>query len=304
LKFKNSTVMQFLTFVIFLFFVFIFWLIPFSILYKISDLLYLILYYIIRYRRKVVRKNLKDSFPEKTKNELLKIEKLFYKNLTDIILEGIKGFSMSNKQVIKRFKFNNAEVFDSLYDRKQSFIAVLGHFCNWEWGTISAGLQLKFNIVGFYKPLSNKYIDKFLKNNRSKSNTTLASISKTYQTFDDFKNKTTIFVMIADQSPGNIKRAMWFNFLGRPTAWIHGPEKYAKLFDFPVYFIHVERIKRGYYVVKVKEIEKKSKDVPTTEITRKYIEELEKIVKDKPENWLWSHNRWKIKYQEIYRINN
>jgi Kdo2-lipid IVA lauroyltransferase/acyltransferase len=296
--------MQFIIYLFFLIFVFIFWLIPFSLLYRISDFLFFILYYIFKYRKKVVQENLSNSFPGKSPVELKKLEKKIYQNLTDIILEGLKGFSMSNKQIIERFKFINIDIIDSLYDQKQSFIAVLGHYCNWEWGTISAGLQLKHEIVGFYKPLSNKYIDKYLKDKRSKSKTILSSIARTFQTFDDFKNTTAIFTMVADQSPGNIKRALWFNFLNQPTAWLHGPEKYAKLFNIPVYFINVQRIKRGFYEVKLIEIAKNPAEFPHSKITGLFIKELEKVILEKPENWLWSHRRWKIKYQSSYQLNN
>ncbi len=267
--------------------------IPFFLLYGLSDFVRFILFRVLKYRRAVVELNLKNSFPDLSTTELKKLTARFYKNLADVTIEGIKGFSMTRYQIRKRHQIMNPEVPDAFFDKGQSVIAVTGHYCNWEWGSMSGSLQLKHNSVALYKPLSNHLVDRFVKWSRTKYGTKLASIYETSETFEQSVSNTTIFAMAADQSPSNVSKAIWVNYLGRETAFLHGPEFYARKYNMPVVFVEVQRERRGHYKIQFSELVKNPIDMEPGEITRLYAHKLEEMIRAKPENWLWSHRRWK-----------
>jgi Kdo2-lipid IVA lauroyltransferase/acyltransferase len=278
-----------------IFFITILGLIPFFILYPLSDLVSFVLYRIVGYRKSVVRANLKQSFPHLDKRSLRRLEKLSYKNLSDVLLEGIKGFTMTRGQILRRHLVVNPEILDSFKAVGRTVITLPSHYGNWEWGSLSPGLYIKeYKIVAFYKPLTNPYADRFVRTNRSRTGTTLASIYKTNATFDSQKNELAAYIMAADQSPSNTKNAVWINFLGRETAFLHGPEKYATRYNYPVFFVDIQRVKRGYYQLELSLLSDNPAELEPGEITRLYAAKLEEVILKKPENWLWSHRRWKL----------
>jgi len=280
---------------IFIIFVSIFWLVPFFVLYLFSDLIYVFLYYVFGYRKKVVIQNLSQSFPELKKKELRRLVRLSYKNLTDILVEGLKGFTMTDKQVFNRHKVLNPEIIEPFTKEGKSIIAVPAHYGNWEWGALSPGLFFKgYNIIGFYKPLNNPYIDKYMKKNRGRTGTKLASIYKTAETFKNQHGTPTIFIMAADQSPSNKNKAYWVDFLGRETAFLHGPERHARNNNLPVVYVDVQRVKRGYYELELTVLAENPSQMEDGEITQRYAGKLESVICKQPENWLWSHKRWKL----------
>lgn len=276
-----------------LFFIFLLKIIPFSGLYLLSDLVAFLLRN-IGYRKAVVQDNLKKCFPEKTKKEINKLTKLFYRNLGDVLVEGIKSFSMSSDQVKKRHKVLNPEICDRYFSNGKSVIGVPCHYGNWEWGSMSASLFLHQPVIAFYKPLSNIYMDKYLKKSRAKYDTLLASIKETSKTFKNEVNKPSAFIMAADQSPSNDRTAVWTTFLGRNTAFLNGPEKHARLNKIPVLFVDIQRVKRGYYELELSLISENHENLPEGDITKMYAKKLEEVILKKPENWLWSHRRWKL----------
>lgn len=278
-----------------IFFIFLIGIIPFFLLYLFSDLMYVFLYRIFGYRKKVIYDNLSTSFPELEEQELKRLVSLSYKNLTDIIIEGIKGFTMTRGQIYRRHKILNPEIFEPFYNAGKSIIALPTHYGNWEWGALSPGLFIEnYNIVGFYKPFSNPYVDRFMRKNRSRTGTTLTSIYETSKTFEKLKDRPTIYLMAADQSPSNKKRAYWVDFLGRDTAFLHGPEKHARNYDIPLLYVDIQRVKRGYYELTLSVLADKPSEQEEGEITRRYAKMLESQISKKPENWLWSHKRWKL----------
>ena len=262
-------------------------------MYLFSDFVYLILYHVIGYRRKVVFANLSKSFPEKSTVEIKELEKKFYHHLCDISLESIKGFSMSPKEIIRRHKILNPELANHFFDRKLSAISVPGHYNNWEWGSLSPGLQLKYPIVGFYKPMSNKRVDAFAKRHRAKFNTKLASIKETAVTFDELSGTLYAYIMASDQSPTNLNACYWIDFLNQDTAWLHGPEKYARKYNWPVIYVDIRKVKRGFYELELVTLTEDPASLPEGEITRLYVQYLEKSILTEPAYWLWSHRRWK-----------
>lgn len=287
--------MQFLGSLLFKFFTYSFALIPFPLLYLHSDILAFFLNKVIKYRRDVVYQNIKNSFPEKSEEELLRITKKFYKNLSDITLEGIKGFTIGRKKLMKRYLVKNTELIDEYFEKGQSVIAMVSHFTNWEWGAFIYPSQIKHTNIALYKPIKNKYIDKFVKKSRAALGMELVSIFQTARSFIKHKDNPVIVYMIADQSPSNMEKAIWVDFLNRDTACLHGAEGYAKKFNLPLVYFDVQRVKRGYYEVTLSKMIENPKETEHGEITQVYMKKLEEIIQAEPENWLWSHRRWKHK---------
>ncbi len=286
--------MNFLLTLISVFFIFLIGILPFRLLYLFSDIACFFLHRVIGYRKKVIIENLERCFPEKSKKEIDLLVSKSYKNLTDVMVEGFKAFTMTNKQLVKRHKIINPEILDTYKDPGKSFIATPCHYGNWEWGAMAPGLQLNYKIVVFYTPLSNPYLNKFILKNRSRTGTLLASTRLTGKIFKDLSNIRAVYIMAADQSPSKPDRAIWVDFLGQKTAFLNGPEKYAQLRDIPVVFTDIQRVKRGFYTLELSFTSEHPKETKPGEITARYAKKLEEIIRKKPENWLWSHKRWKL----------
>jgi len=284
-----------LTYVIFRFFIFCFWLMPFWMLYLFSDFLYYWFYYITGYRKKIVFENLRNSFPSKQETEIRKIAKGFYHHLVDIVLEGMKAFTIKEKDILGRYHLLHMEFLDELYRKNQSVICVAGHYNNWEWGGVVSGILVSHRPIGFYKPLSNPYIDRYTIRSRAKGRAVLASILHTAETFRKRWGGPCVFYMVADQSPSSPRFAQWVTFLNQKTATLHGPEKYARLHNLPVYFSKVRKIKRGHYELEFVLLSDTPGMTEPGEITERFMNELEKLIMEAPQYYLWSHRRWKIK---------
>jgi len=267
--------------------------IPFSLIYGLSDFMRFLLFRVFKYRRVVVEKNLTETFPSLSEKEIVQLASKFYKNLADILIEGIKAFTMTKGQITSRHKVLNPEIADLYHKTRRSVIAVPAHFGNWEWGSMSGSLQLPQYFVALYKPLSNKWMDRLVRWSRAKYGGNLVSIYDTGNIFRQYSSKNTVFILAADQSPSNIKKAIWVNFLGRDTAFLHGPEYYAKKYNLPVVFVDIQRVKRGYYELTLEVIADNPAEFAPGVITQRYADKIEEAIHNKPENWLWSHRRWK-----------
>lgn len=281
-------------FLFFMFFVVLIGLLPFRIMYMFSDFVAFMLRKVFKYRLKLVKTNLRRTNLSLTpKEESLLIRKI-YRNLSDIILEGIKSFSMSQQSIKKRHKVLNPEIIEPYINKGISTILVTGHIGNWEWGSLSAGIQTDYQIIGFYKPLKNKLIDNFLKRSRSKFGTILSPIRFTKQAFETHKSKPCMFLMAADQNPRIVGASYWIDFLGRKTAFLHGPEKYFKIYNYPIVYADIIRVKRGYYELYLTMlIDQASDRMEDGGITRLYVDKLEASIRTRPHSWLWTHRRWK-----------
>ena len=276
-------------------FIALFSIIPFRLLYGFSDFLFYIVYYLTGYRKNVVFENLRNSFPGKPEAEIEEIAKEFYHHLADMLIESLKAFTMTEKEVVKRYKFNHTAFLDEMCRKGQQIIVVAGHYGNWEWAGIAAGTQMMHKPVGFYKPLSNKHIDWYVQRTRVQGRSKLASVVKTAETFKTDWGEPAAFYMVADQSPSSARLAMWVNFLNQETAILHGPEKYARITNFPVVFACVKKVKRGNYSCDFMMLEPEPAKTKTGEITTRYMKMLEDVINEKPEYYLWSHRRWKLK---------
>jgi len=271
---------------------------PFSLVYIVSDIVYVFLYLLAGYRKKVVFENLRNSLPGKTEEEYRKIARGFYHNLCDVLVESLKSFTMTEEQVVRRYKYTGVEKLNQCYREGRGVVCVAGHYANWEWGGIASGTQFLHKPVGFYKPLSNKYIDRYTQRTRVQGRSVLVSINNTREVFQTDWGEPAIFYMIADQSPSTPRLAYWVTFLNRETATLHGPEKYARLYNMPVFHAMARRIKRGYYTVDFVPLRMESKDTKTGEITAAFMKSLEEQILRDPRYYLWSHRRWKHKKPE------
>ncbi len=275
---------------------------PFFLIYGISDFTAFILHYIIGYRRKVVQSNLKRCFPHKEKAELKKIEKAFYKNLSDIMIESVKGLYMTKKQLSNRFKVINKDVLQKYYDNGKSVISLSGHYGNWEWGILAVDFQVPHQAASIYKPMKNKDMEKFSYRKRSRFGMKLVSMkdSKTY--FTSKKDKPVSFILAADQHPTDKSKAILVDFFNIKTPCLHGPEAYGRNTGMPLVYFNINRVKRGHYIMEIIDLFENPEQTEFGEITQKYMSTLEKIIRKKPEDWLWSHKRWKHKEHEIEEI--
>ncbi len=269
-------------------------LLPHWILYAISDFNFFIIYHLIGYRKKVVYENLKNSFPEKSHEELKSIEKKFFRHLTDVIMETVKEFTLSEKQAKKRFKFINPEVFQQHYDNGKSVMMTMGHYNNWEYG-VTTQLWVPQECWAVYGKIENPIFDKYLVRTREKFGFTLFPMEATYDVMLNHKQGDKLYMFMADQSPHHAKIKYWIPFLNQETPVHVGAEKLSKMMDLAVVFIDIQRVKRGYYEITAHTLFDNPKDTAEHEITDKYFEILEKLIRKKPENWLWSHKRWKYK---------
>lgn len=269
--------------------------IPFRRLYLISDFFAWVLRKIFKYRRNVIIQNISQSDLDLNKKGKEALISGFYRNLSDIILEGIKSFSMSMTSVLKRHKVLNPDILDPYFHKNQSLILATGHLSNWEWGSLSAGLYTHYQVIAFYSPLRNKQVDKILRWSRSRFGTHLNPTKGTTLTFQNNKTHPTPFIMAADQSPSRNASAHWVHFLGRPTAFLHGPEKHARNNNYPVVFAEIERVKRGFYELTLSVLAEKPQELEKGEVTRRYAETIEACIRKNPADWLWSHRRWKHK---------
>lgn len=276
------------------FFILLTGLIPFRILYLFSDFGRFLLKDIFGYRKKVIAANLHRCFPCKDEEEIKKLTNVAYKNLMDIMMEGFKAFTMSNNQIVKRHKIRNPEILDAYKGLDTNIIAAPCHYGNWEWGAMSSALQLDHQIVAFYTPLSNPYMNKRISKNRSRAGTLLASTHDTSKTFDLRENSRCVFIMAADQSPSKPDNAIWVNFLGQHTAFLPGIEKHAIARNLPVFFVDIQRTKRGFYEIELSLISANPRQTKPGEITSIYAKKLEEAILKNPGNWLWSHRRWKL----------
>lgn len=279
---------------LFYLFVIVIGFLPFRLLFIFSDFLAFLLMRVFKYRKVVIQENLRRSYPDLGEEEIRRLVKKFYLNLSDITLEGIKAFTMSKKQVVARYKVLNPEILYPYLEAGQGVICTTGHYGNWEWGALSPPLQLPFKFIAFYKPLKNLRFDRFVRKNRSRFGTYLSPIRETTKSFDDNRGLPVIYLMAADQSPSNRQAAYWVNFLGRDTAFLHGPEKHARTNNYPVFFVSIHRVKRGFYELELTLLVEDPSKLANGEITRLYAEKLESIIGKDPSNWLWSHKRWKL----------
>ncbi len=276
--------------------VYILSLLPFWIVYRISDLIYFLMYYVFNYRKKIVFDNLRNSFPEKSEKEITKIAKDYYKYFFDLMLETFKTLTMTKNQAMKRcvFDANSLELFNKLYDENKDVIIVLGHYGNWEIGGTSFNSYCKQNLSVIYKPLTSRYFDKLIFKMRTRWDSKLIPIKETYETMKSAKGTKSATAFIADQTPSPAN-AYWTTFLNQDTPVFRGTERIAKKLNYPIVYMSIRRIKRGYYKICAEMLIENPRQTKEGEISEAHTRRLEKDIIEQPEIWLWTHRRWKHK---------
>lgn len=266
---------------------------PFPIIYGISNFIAWLLHRVIRYREEVILKNLKNSFPEKSVQEIHKIQKDYYRNFSDIIVEAFKSLSISKKQMKKRFKLRNPEVFQNLYDKNKGVIMVMGHHTNFEWTAMSIPLLVPQKCFAVYHPLKNQLYNTKIVEIREQMGLKLFKMKETYPFMLNNPCSAPLYVFMADQSPHKGKIKYRTEFLNQNTPVHLGVENLSKKCDLAVVFIDIYRVKRGFYEIEAKLLYEDVSNTETYEITDTHVRALEDLIKRDPANWLWSHKRWK-----------
>jgi len=268
---------------------------PLSVLYILADGAYLLLYFVFGYRRKVVRENLLNALPDKTLEEIVLIEKRYYRYLGSLIFEIIKMSSISKKEIEKRFIFKNKEQVQAYLNRGESILVCSAHYGNWEWGTLGIGLNFVADHYPIYKPLSNPTFDNWFKKVRSRFGNKLIAMRQTMRALQASKGKPSIFSFGNDQAPSKDESHYWTTFLHQPSSVQLGIEKIAKRTGQPIFYFKINVVKRGFYSVDCVPLCLNPAETAEFEITELHTRFLEQMIKDKPEYWLWSHKRWKYK---------
>lgn len=269
---------------------------PLWLLYRISDVLFLFIYHIAGYRRKTVLANLKQAFPEKDQREVRRLARKYYLNLTDMIVETFKLLTMRKEALQRRF-ICDLSILHDLHRQGKSCQLHLGHNFNWEWAHLSCMQGVGFSFLLVYMPITNKPVDRLFRHFREKFGSTLIPANDMRNSMEPWLEKQYLIALVADQNPGNPRRCFWFPFLNKMTAFYKGPELAARRYDIPVVFGDIRKVKRGYYKAQLTLAFEKPLEVPEGEVTRAFVEFLEKNIREQPEVWVWSHRRWKHKYE-------
>lgn len=268
-------------------------LLPFPVLYVLSDAIYGLLYYVIGYRKDVVYDNLRHAFPEKDEQELRIIMKQFYHNFCDQWLETLKLLTMSEKELNKRVS-GNWEVFHQLDKEGKNTYALLGHTFNWEWGNVASQYNMPQQFAGVYQPVSNQAFDRLMLRLRGRGGGWLISM-KAQKGFQRLNGVRYIVGLIADQNPSNVKQAVWLPFMHRQAPFFKGPEQLATRAKAAVIFVGISKVKRGYYKQNISIFTEDASQLESGAITKAYVAFMEAQMREQPANWLWSHKRWKHK---------
>jgi KDO2-lipid IV(A) lauroyltransferase len=270
---------------------------PFRVLYLFSDVMFLLVYRVIGYRKTVVTTNLERSFPDKSPNEISDIRSRFYRYFCDLSLEILKTLTVSPSALTKRFICGDMSAFERFYESKQSVIIVLGHLGNWELcGAYFSQLPLH-QLYVLYHPLTDKHFDRLLYRMRTRLGVRLYPMKSAFRGMVKDRNKLTATAFIADQSPSP-SGAHWMTFLNQDTAVFKGTETIARKLDYPVIYLSVIRVRRGLYKISSELLTEHPLELPENALTELHTKRLEKDVIANPETWLWSHRRWKHKRPE------
>lgn len=269
-------------------------LLPFTIFYFISDLLYYLIYYAIGYRKKLVLENMRKVFPEKSIEELKKLRKEFYHHFVDIFMEMIKTSSMSLKEMHKRMQLANPELFVGLSEKYPGVIVMTSHHANYEW-LIGLNVFLANNAYAVYKKINNKYLNNFIVKSRAKFNCILISTKETREVINkNYKEgKHGTYALISDQSPKKRSIKYYTEFFGHEIPVYTSAEQIAKEYNYPVTFFDTKKVSRGKYKTTYEVLTCSPRDFKDYEITDLFIKKVEKQIREQPAYYFWTHDRFK-----------
>lgn len=265
---------------------------PWPVLYSFSSVLGGFMNHILRYRRKTIESNLQRVFPDLPSSNIRKIMRSYYQLLAEIFLETLKGISMSAEEMKKRFT-GDVEIYEYYFRKGQDVIMVTSHIGNWEWAAQWVAKLLPHHCVGIYKPLSNKRIDAYLFRHRTKYNTELLPVKMSSEIWASQVDKPRCIILVADQSPNNMDKAIWVDFFNEKVPFVHGPDDMARKHNLPVVYSLISKVSRGHYHLKSQVLTDHPNQSVRGEITQCYADLLADDIRRHPADWLWSHRRYK-----------
>ena len=291
--------MKFIAYIFAYSFVWLLHLLPERILYLLSDILYLLMYHVAGYRKKVVYRNLERAFPDYDKSEIKQIAKKFFHHLSDLMLESAVSHFYSESKALKKITCKNPELLNELYGKGKQVMAVLGHYGNWEYMS-TLGLVIEHPVVAIYKPLRNKYFDRMVQKNRNTFGVITVPMDKIARKLIEYhKSHTPVLTLnLGDQRPRYHQIQYWTKFMGRDTPMFLGTEKLARKLDAAVVFLKIRKLKRGRYEMEAELICESPEGLNPFEITGRHVAILEDLIREEPAYWLWSHKRWKHSYEK------
>ena len=256
--------------------------------------MYFLIYYVVRYRRKVTHENIAHSYPEKSDTERREMERKYYRHISDLLVEAVHNLYASPKGILKRYRFVNRELVNKYYEEGRSVVLMSSHYNNWEYMITSINLQLRHHAVGVGKPLQDRGA-RYITKRRGRFGTQIVDHTDVRQTVDYYHRYQVpvAYMMLSDQSPSNIHKSFWTTFMHQETPFLYGAEYFARKYAMPVLYYDVKKLRRGYYEVHFTEICRNAAEMPQYWVTSKYITMLEQTIAERPEYWLWSHRRWK-----------
>jgi len=272
---------------------------PFVLLYFLSDCVFMLVYYLIGYRKKIVLKNLELSFPEKSKKELLKIRRKFYHHFIDVFIEMIKTFTISEKQIKKRYKFANMSLINTIAAQNKSVIVVGSHYGNWEW-VISMSLHTKFPAYATYTKINNSFFENKIKLTRERFGAEMVVKAETIRNMArNYRDKKVgIYGLLSDQSPQLSRAFYWADFMGVRVPIHTGAEMLSKRYDMAIVYMEITRVKRGYYEITFETLTENPKEYADYQLTDMFLERAEKHIRKYPIYYFWTHNRFKHRGKE------
>lgn len=270
---------------------------PFPVLYAISDFLFVVSFHLVRYRRKMVQKNLRNSFPEKTDKDRKVIETAFYKNLCDYAVEMLKLLTISSEELSRRMAFTNPEVLEKYKSKNQSILFLASHQFNWEWLVASASISFPMQIEFVYQEVNNKFFNDLSLFSRTRFGATPIKRDEVAREIVKRKHVLRGIASVADQYPGySHDKKLITQFLNQETVFFYGTNTLAILTQYPVLYYEIRKVKRGYYEASPILIGEPPFDKQSDKVLHQYVYSLEQTIRKYPSGWLWSHNRWKKRY--------
>lgn len=284
-------------FLIYLFLYPIFWLIsilPFRLLYLLSDCIFFLIYRVIKYRKRVVRTNIAMALPHLSVKERQEVERKFYSHMCDMFLEMVKTMSISRKEIEKRFKITNLDEYLELEKKNKSIALLCAHYASYEW-VISMNYYTTYKGYGIYKKIANPHFDALVKKIRSRFKAYLITTKETISTIEENQRNGVLglYGFASDQSPKSSTKAHWGTFMGIETPIHVGAELLAKRLDMTVVFLKTKKVKRGYYEATIELMTEDAKSIPNFEISEAFMKKVEQQIYEAPEFYLWTHKRWK-----------
>jgi Kdo2-lipid IVA lauroyltransferase/acyltransferase len=279
----------------------LFSLLPLRVLHFISDCFYVLVFYVLKYRKEVVLNNMKQAFPQKSEQEIEQLAKKFYHTFIDSLIESIKLFSTGKKFLEKHVRVDTT-VADQLAAENKSCQMHACHQFNWEYLNLAIALKIKQPLVAVYMPIKAKAFNKLFYDLRTRYGTVMLPATDMKNRFTAWRNRLHMLALVADQNPGNPGNAYWLNFFNKPAPFIRGPDRYAREKKSAVLLGYSRVIKRGYYSMHFEMLCEDASLLQEGELTKLYVQRITEIINEQPHNWLWSHRRWKHEWREEYGV--